>query len=108
MFGAEGNLGPIERMIRRSEDSNADPRTDEVALGYFTNKPLCLDPRFLGRFSGFFSIAGKSSAQKFFLVAAIYEHSVGTLVKTLFIDFKNMHRKKQAMEKMSNKRRKSK
>ena len=31
VFGAEGNPGPIERVIRRSEDSNADPRTDEVA-----------------------------------------------------------------------------
>ena len=31
MFGAEGNPGPVERVIRRSEDSNADPRTDEVA-----------------------------------------------------------------------------
>ena len=42
-------------------------------LGYFTNKPLCLDPRFWGRFSGFISIAAKTSAQKFFLVASIYE-----------------------------------
>ena len=31
MFGAEGKPGTIERVIRRSEDSNADPRTDEVA-----------------------------------------------------------------------------
>ena len=53
--------------------------------GTFTNKPLCLDPRFLGRFSGFISIAEKTSAQKFFLVAAIYEHSVGGLVKTLYL-----------------------
>jgi len=52
-------------------------------LGYFTNKPLCLDPRFLGRFSGFICFAAKISAQKFFLVAAIYEHLVGGLVKTL-------------------------
>ena len=54
-----------------------------MILGYFTNKPLCLDPRFLGRISGFISIAAKISAQKFFLVAAIYEHLVGGLVKTL-------------------------
>ena len=56
-----------------------------MILGYFTNKPLRLDPRFLGRFSGFMStcIAAKISAQKFFLVAAIYEHLVGGLVKTL-------------------------
>ena len=56
-----------------------------MILGYFTNKPLCLGPRFWGRFSGFISIAAKTSAQKFFLVAAIYEHSVGGLVKTLYI-----------------------
>ena len=31
MFGAEGDPGPIERVIRRSEDSNANPRTDKVA-----------------------------------------------------------------------------
>ena len=55
-----------------------------MILGYFTNKPLCLGPRFLGRFSGFISIAAKISAQKFFLVAAIYEHLVGGLVKTLY------------------------
>ena len=54
-----------------------------MILGYFTNKPLRLDPRFLGRFSGFISIAAKISAQTFFLVAAIYEHLVGGLVKTL-------------------------
>ena len=30
MFGAEGDPGPIERVIRRSEDSNANPRTDKV------------------------------------------------------------------------------
>ena len=54
-------------------------------LGYFTNKPLRLDPRFLGRFSGFIGVAAKSSAQKFFLVAAIYEHLVGGLVKTLYM-----------------------
>ena len=54
-----------------------------MILGYFTNKPLRLDPRFLGRFSGFISITAKISAQKFFLVAAIYEHLVGGLVKTL-------------------------
>jgi len=56
-----------------------------MILGYFTNKPLRLDPRFLGRFSGFISITAKISAQKFFLVAAIYEHLVGGLVKTLCI-----------------------
>ena len=56
-----------------------------MILGYFANKPLRLDPRFLGRFSGFISITAKISAQKFFLVvAAIYEHLVGGLVKTLF------------------------
>ena len=38
----------------------------------------------MGRFSGFISIAAKSSTQKFFLVAAIYEHLVGGLVKTLY------------------------
>jgi hypothetical protein len=38
----------------------------------------------LGQFSGFIFIATKISAQKFFLVAAIYEHLVGGLVKTLF------------------------
>ena len=54
-----------------------------MILGYFTNKPLCLDPRFWGRFSGFISVAAKISAQKWFLVAAIYEHFV-TLVKTLY------------------------
>ena len=54
-----------------------------MILGYFTNKPLCLGPRYWGRFSGFNFITGKSSAQKFFLVAAIYEHLVGGLVKTL-------------------------
>ena len=55
-----------------------------MILGYFTNKPLCLGPRYWGRFSGFNFITGKSSAQKFFLVAAIYEHLVGGLVKTLY------------------------
>ena len=54
-----------------------------MILGYFTNKPLRLDPRFLGRFSGFICVAAKISAQKLFLVAAIYEHLVGGLVKTL-------------------------
>ena len=54
-----------------------------MILGYFTNKPLRLDPRFLGRFSGFIYVAAKISAQKLFLVAAIYEHLVGGLVKTL-------------------------
>ena len=52
-----------------------------MILGFFTNKPLCLDPRFLGLISGFISTAAKTSAQKIFLVAAIYEHSVGGLVK---------------------------
>ena len=55
-----------------------------MILGYFTNKPLRLDPRFLGRFSGFICVAAKISAQKLFLVAAIYEHLVGGLVKTLY------------------------
>ena len=59
-----------------------------MILGYFANKPLRLDPRFLGRFSGFISITAKISAQKFFLVAAIYEHLVGGLVKTLCRDKK--------------------
>ena len=53
-----------------------------MILGYFTNKPLCLGPRFWGQFSGYICIAAKISAQKFFLVAAIYEHLVGGLVKT--------------------------
>ena len=34
-----------------------------MILGYFTNKPLRLDPRFLGRFSGFICVAAKISAQ---------------------------------------------
>ena len=55
-----------------------------MILGYFTNKPLCLGPRFWGRFSGYIYITAKISAQTFFLVAAIYEHLVGGLVKTLF------------------------
>ena len=56
-----------------------------MILGYFTNKPLRLDPRFLGRFSGFICVTAKISTQKFFLVAAIYEHLVGGLVKTLYM-----------------------
>ena len=83
---------PMVETLKRLEDAgshNPCLRTGEQDLlddrdGYFTNKPpLCLDPRFLGRFSGFISIAAKISAQKFFLVAAIYEHLVGGLVKTL-------------------------
>ena len=61
-----------------------------MILGYFTNKPLCLGPRFWGRFSGFISITAKISPQKFFLVAAIYEHSVGALVKTLYMYLRYM------------------
>ena len=73
-----------------------------MILGYFTNKPLCLGPRFLGRFSGFISIPAKISAQKFFLVATIYEHLVGGLVKTLYrsrcvqtvVDLREDHRER--------------
>ena len=68
-----------------------------MILGYFTNKPLCLGPRFWGRFSGFICVAAKISTQKFFLVAAIYEHLVGGLVKTLYmymyLSLKFMHKK---------------
>ena len=56
-----------------------------MVLGYFTNKSLCLDPRFWGQISGFIFISVKSSTQNYFLVATIYGDFVGSLVKTLYM-----------------------
>ena len=52
--------------------------------GYFTNKSLCLGPRFWDQISGFIFFAKKKGTQKYFLVATIYDDFVGGLVETLF------------------------
>ena len=50
---------------------------------YFTNKSLCLDPRFWGRISGYVFVAKEKCTKKYFLVATIYGDFVGGLVETL-------------------------
>ena len=52
---------------------------------YFTNKSLCLDPRFWGRISGYVFVAKEKCTKKYFLVATIYGDFVGGLVETLYM-----------------------